>query len=130
MHTFKCDLLLLNAAAVNAAADNAAAVNAADVNTAANTGSAPRPRPVRAPTLTLTLLRARCLSPQRCELLQWSMGHQMMMDWLRCEQQRGQSITVTLTAYPSERPTVRRAMLSPSPYASPSLSPTHTLMPQ
>ena len=81
MHTFTCDLpSLLNAAAVNAAA-----VNAADVNTAANTGTAPRPRPVRAPTLTLTLLRARCLSPQRCELLQWSMGHQMMMDWLRCE---------------------------------------------
>ena len=60
-HTFTCDLpSLLNAAAVNAAANNAAAVNAADVNTAANTGTAPRPRPVRAPTLTL-----RCLSPQQ-----------------------------------------------------------------
>jgi len=45
VHTFTCDLpSLLNAAAVNAAA-----VNAADVNTAANTGTAPRPRPVRAP---------------------------------------------------------------------------------
>ena len=63
VHTFTCDLpSLLNAAAVNAAANNAAAVNAADVNTAANTGTAPRPRPVRAPTLTLTL---RCLSPQQ-----------------------------------------------------------------
>ena len=86
VHTFTCDLpSLLNAAAVNAAANNAAAVNAADVNTAANTGTAPRPRPVRAPTLTLTLQVPLTSARHRCELLQWSMGHQMMMDWLRCE---------------------------------------------